>query len=82
MGSFQPHRPRGAVQAAMLGAADGVEQLALLIEDFNLHVAIDVAASLVVGDQRIRRPAGTDEGLVALEAMRHWRRCIAWPACW
>ena len=65
-GSFQPHRPGGAVQPAMLAAADGVEQLALLVENFDFHVAVNVAAALVVSNERTRRTAGTNESLIAL----------------
>src|ERR1035437_1664783 len=50
----------------MLAPAYSVEQLALLVEDFDFHVAIDMAASLVVSDKRPSGTAGANESLVAL----------------
>jgi len=63
---FELHGPGGAVQSAVLAAGDGIEQLAILIKDFDLKIAEDVAALLVVGDEGVDGTAGTGEGFVAL----------------
>src|SRR5580704_10328978 len=54
------------IESATLASSDGVEQLAILIEDFDLQIAKDVAALLVVGDGCVTRTADADEGLVTL----------------
>src|SRR3984885_6789753 len=50
LGRLHTHRPGGAVDTAVLAAGDGVDEIALFIEDLNLEIAEDVAASLVIRD--------------------------------
>src|SRR5437667_1935273 len=41
-GRLEPHPPASPVEAAMLAARDGVDQLAIRVEDFDLEIAEDV----------------------------------------
>src|SRR5262249_56881204 len=63
---LEPHAPRCTIQPAMLGRRDCVEQLAIRIEDFDLEVAKDMAALLVIGNESVGRAALADESFVTL----------------
>ena len=62
---LEPHRPSRSVQATMFTARDRIEQLTVLIEDFNFQVAENMAALLVIGDESIRWTAETGEAFIA-----------------
>src|SRR5882757_4018772 len=65
----------------MFTAGDRIQQLAIVIEDFNLQITKDVAALLIVSYKRIRRPAGTAERLVAFRPAAAGVHVLdRWPA--
>ena len=48
----------------MLAPGNRVDKLSVRIEDLNLKIAKDMTALLVIGDERIRGPVGSTEGLI------------------
>src|SRR5260370_34280212 len=63
-GRLQMHRPPRPVQPSMLAPGHRVDQLSVRIEDLNLKIAKDMTALLVIGDEGIRGPVRSMEGLI------------------